>query len=277
MAVIAPPAPADAAVAGYEALAPYYDAFTAGYDHEAWIAALEALAMEHGLAGRRALDVACGTGKSFLPLLERGYSVTACDISPAMVELARGKVGDVDVHVADMRALPDLGTFDFITCLDDSVNYLLEEGELVAALRSMGRRLAERGLLVFDCNSATTYRTAFRQQFVRESGDQFFSWRGDGSEIEGLASATIDVFARAGEGWERSTSLHIQRHYSRRSVESALRQAGLELAAVRGQSPGARLDLEVDEERHTKIVYLARHARRAQEGGKRGHPSVIAT
>ena len=45
------------------------------------------------LRGRRLLDVACGTGRSFLPMLERGYDVTACDISPAMAARAREKSG----------------------------------------------------------------------------------------------------------------------------------------------------------------------------------------
>src|SRR2546421_6661629 len=113
----------------YHDLAPFYDGFTAGYAYDGWLSRLEALAQAQGLAGRRLLDVGCGSGKSFLPLLERGYEVTACDISPAMVEEARRKVtGRARVVVADMRSLPALGEFDLITCLDDAVNYLLDDG-----------------------------------------------------------------------------------------------------------------------------------------------------
>jgi SAM-dependent methyltransferase len=262
MTTLAPVAP-DSVVLSYESLAPHYDAFTASYDYEAWLTALEVLAREHGLSGNRILDVGCGTGKSFLPMLARGYEVTACDISPAMVEAALAKIasGEAEVVVADMRRLPALGEFDLITCLDDSVNYLLDEGDLVAALASMGGCLAPDGLLVFDCNTALAYRTAFRSEFVREADDVFFSWRGMGSVENGLARATIDVFSRSAAWWERTTSEHAQRHYPRGVVEAALRDAGLELVAARGQSPGARLEDEVDEERHTKVVYLARLAR----------------
>src|ERR671925_551448 len=77
----------------YDAFAPFYDDFTAHHDYEAWTATLEALARRRGLEGARLLDVACGTGKSFLPFLARGYTVTACDVSPAMVEIARGRAG----------------------------------------------------------------------------------------------------------------------------------------------------------------------------------------
>src|SRR6478735_8130472 len=91
----------------YEAIAPVYDDFTAHHDYELWLGNLMPALERCGLHGDRLLDVACGTGKSFIPMLQRGWKVTACDISPAMVELARQKVGDeVELFVADMRELP---------------------------------------------------------------------------------------------------------------------------------------------------------------------------
>src|SRR5690242_4342384 len=105
MSVTAPPR--DHALAAYEALASHYDAFTAHHDYAAWTRDLEALARRHGLSGRTLLDVACGTGKSFAPYLERGWSVVACDGSPAMLARAADRAdGRVPLHVADMRALP---------------------------------------------------------------------------------------------------------------------------------------------------------------------------
>jgi SAM-dependent methyltransferase len=73
------------------------------------------------------LDVACGTGKSFRPLLRRGYEVTGCDISPPMLEQAPAGAPGVRLVPADMRALPDLGAFDLVTCLDDALNYLARD------------------------------------------------------------------------------------------------------------------------------------------------------
>src|SRR5262249_6156918 len=97
----------------------------------------------HGLRGKRLLDVGCGTGKSFLPMLKRGWDVTGCDISASMVELARTKVGDAALlSVEDMRELPTLGEFDLVWCLDDAVNYLLSVDELERALSGMRQNLA---------------------------------------------------------------------------------------------------------------------------------------
>src|ERR1044072_1556324 len=90
----------------YEAVAPVYDDFTAHHDYELWLGNLLPKLRYHGLRGRRLLDVGCGTGKSFLPMLERGWEGTACDISPSMLGVARAKVGTaVQLSVADMHEL----------------------------------------------------------------------------------------------------------------------------------------------------------------------------
>src|SRR6266542_6880644 len=92
--------------AAYDRFAPHYDAFTAHHDYDTWTTTLEDLARSCGLRGRRLLDVACGTGKSFLPYLDRGYEVCACDISPAMLERAAEQAGDrARLEVCDMRDL----------------------------------------------------------------------------------------------------------------------------------------------------------------------------
>jgi trans-aconitate 2-methyltransferase len=98
---------ATAALSTYEALAPSYDEMTVEYRYDRWLPALERLALEHGLTGSRVLDVACGTGKSFAPLLERGYDVSACDLSPHMVARAREELAGLraDVRQADLAEL----------------------------------------------------------------------------------------------------------------------------------------------------------------------------
>src|SRR5829696_6289167 len=73
------------AASEYEIFARHYDGFTAASDYESWTERVLELARGHGIAGNKALDLACGTGNSFLPLLRRGFAVTGCDVSPAML------------------------------------------------------------------------------------------------------------------------------------------------------------------------------------------------
>jgi SAM-dependent methyltransferase len=248
------------ALLAYERLAPVYDDFTDGYDHDAWIGRLERIARNHGANGPRVLDVACGTGKSFAPLLERGYDVWACDISPAMAERARRCAGidPARVLVADMRELPELGAFELVTCLDDAVNYLLTDDDLVAAFASVARQLAPDGVYLFDTNTLATYRAGFAVDAIFERPLAAATWRGETTgpiEPGALCAASI-AFDDDGDGVSR----HVQRHHPEPVVRHALTSAGLACRAVLGQSTGGVLHEDADEEAHTKLVYVAGRA-----------------
>lgn len=250
------------ALAAYETLAPEYDAFTAGHDYDAWTAELERLALEHGLAGRRLLDIACGTGKSFLPFLERGYEVSGCDLSPEMLAVASGKAGGrARLFVADMRALPAVEPVALAICLDDSLNYLLDGQDLAAAFRSARRCLESDGLYLFDVNTLGAYRSTFASDVWSEAGECLFVWRGQASPdlpAGAIARATVEVFAPAGrERWRRVSSEHRQRHHPHECVLRNLDLAGLRCLAVHGLTPDGVMHPHVDEARHTKRIYLA--------------------
>src|SRR5436309_15213188 len=189
------------AFAAYELLAPFYDLYTHDYEHDRWLANIEAIALGHGLTGHRLLDVGCGTGKSFMPMLARGYEVTACDISPGMVERAReaGEASGAHVIVADARELPDLGPFDIAMALDDALNYLLSDEELAMAFEGVARNLRPGGLFAFDLNTLSCYRNYFLRDMAVEVDGASFCWRGQAkpADVEpgALLRASIELFA----------------------------------------------------------------------------------
>ncbi len=258
---------ADLSPSDYDAFAPFYDEFTAASDYETWTREALAAAARHGLAGDALLDLACGTGKSFLPFLSRGFAVTGCDASPAMLAKAALKAPDVELVRCDLRELPLLGSFDLVTCFDDSLNYLLDSGELGACFRGIAANLAPGGLALFDLNTLRAYRTTFACDTVTERDGTVFAWRGEstpGFSPGQAAAAAIDVFAATGDGrYERTVTRHEQRHFSRGEVERLLGEAGLRCVAVYGALDDGPLVEPADESAQLKVLYIARHA----EGG----------
>lgn len=247
----------------YEAVAPVYDDFTAHHDYRLWVGTLLEMAQEHGLRGDTVLDVACGTGKSFLPLLEDGWKVTACDLSPSMAELARAKVGGkVRIEVADMRELPVYGSFDLVCCLDDAVNYLHSQAELEQALRGMAANMAPHALLIFDSNTLTTYRDFFGEHVEVEANGRRMIWDGrSGGEVEPgeISEALFEVEPiEPGTGPRIEPELHRQRHHPESEVRAAIDAAGLELAALYGHHHDVVLGQPMSEDDHTKAIYVAR-------------------
>jgi len=240
----------------YEAMAPVYDDFTGHYESEAWIADLVKVLERYGLTGKRLLDVGCGTGTSFMPMLAQGWQVTGCDISPAMLELAREKAGEkVQLAVADMLELPDFGEFDLVWALDDAINYLLSPEELARALAGMRANLAPTGLLLFDVNELQAYRTFFAETTVVEREGRQLIWRG-------LASAEVPPGSICESEMEVAPGevlTHRQRHFPEAEVQAALAQAGLECLDVFGHGLDG-IPSQPLEPTHTKAIYIARAA-----------------
>ncbi|HEX5376441.1 MAG TPA: class I SAM-dependent methyltransferase [Solirubrobacterales bacterium] len=256
----------DCAERAFEAMAPLYDDFTAHHEYEFWTAQLLAVLEREGLEGRRLLDVGCGTGKSFLPMLPRGWRVMGCDISASMLDLAQQKVGDaVRLEVADMRKLPCFGEFDLVWALDDAINYLLSAEELEAALGGMRSNLATSGLLLFDVNELPVY--AFYAEGVEvELGGRSFVWQGGATgEVEPGSIYEFSCFEErpSGDGQaadRRNVSVHRQRHFTETEILGAIERAGLECLSIYGQSTDGIPRQPLDGAAHTKAIYIARAA-----------------
>ncbi len=249
----------------YEAMAPVYDDFTAHHDYDGWLADLLKVLEQHGLQGKRLLDVGCGTGKSFMPMLPRGWEVTGCDISAAMLDLAREKTEAVRLEVANMLELPRFGEFDLIWALDDAINYLLSPAELERALAAMRANLAPTGLLLFDLNELLAYRTFFAETEVVERGGRRLVWKGLAAKDVApgsICESRLEVLADGGdaESSEAPVLTHRQRHFPEAEVLAALKGAGLECVDVYGMYIDGILKQPLDVSTHTKAIYIARGA-----------------
>jgi len=247
---------ADPALTAYEAFASIYNDFNASNDYEMWLGrALLPELRKHGLReGGSALDVGCGTGRAFGPLMRRGWRITGCDLSPSMLKVAAGVGGaEVDLHVADMRELPRLADFDLVLSLNDSVNYLLGDDDLVLALAGMRTNLAEDGLLVFDVNSRSTYASGASEVREVEHEGSRWVWRGRGEVAPSIYEAEI-----AGDRLPEPIR-HLERFRSEREVMAAMRAAGLQTVAAFGMREAngeVVLTAPLDEGCDYKLVFI---------------------
>ena len=232
----------------YQRYAADYDALNAHAGYRRWITGLEAVARRHGLCGHTALDVACGTGESMLPLLDAGYDVCGVDAVPEMLAVCAAKTaGRARLVEADLAALPQLGAFSYATCLNDPLNYLTTTARLHAALAGIARNLAPGGIAVFDTNNPATFRGVFSSA----RGD---AWRGHGcAVVDGRLVGRATVALPGG-----ATSEHVQVHHADADVSDGLRYAGLELLARYGQHDDGRRDDHVDPDVHPKTIWVAR-------------------
>jgi 2-polyprenyl-6-hydroxyphenyl methylase/3-demethylubiquinone-9 3-methyltransferase len=97
-----------------------------------------------GLAGRRVLDVGCGGGLLAEGMARRGARVTAVDLAPGAIEVARlhaiesGLEVDYRVASAEQLAAAQPGSFDVVTCLE-MLEHVPDPAATVAALAQLVR------------------------------------------------------------------------------------------------------------------------------------------
>lgn len=125
-----------------------YDDIQSGWDYDRDIEFVLETADRHEVDGKRLLEIGCGTGEHTCRLLEHGFDVTAVDKHAGMVDRARSKC-DADFR---QTALPELrldAEFDVVVAIRGVINHL-PPAELSPAVESIGARLADGGILVFD-------------------------------------------------------------------------------------------------------------------------------
>lgn len=97
------------------------------------------------MTGLRLLDAGCGTGALALEAASRGAAVTAIDLSPQLVALAKQRCAGANImfHAGDMTD-PAHGRFDYIVCMDSIIHYRAPDA--IAALTQLSAR-ADKALL----------------------------------------------------------------------------------------------------------------------------------
>ncbi len=107
------------------------------------------------------LDAACGTGKYWPLLLERGFSVMGTDQSQQMLQRAHEKFPDVAIQHVGLQELTFHDTFDGVLCMDAMEMVFPEDWPVV--LRNFTTALHENGHLYFtvEVESAEALHTAY--------------------------------------------------------------------------------------------------------------------
>lgn len=251
----------------YDRFASIYDEWNSQNDYEMWLGEVLLPELEkHGLRKGWALDVGCGTGRAFEPLLGRGWQIVGCDISSRMLAEAGRKYGPrVQLLNLDARSLPPLcpkqgylqkEAFQLVLILNDVVNYLTGDEDLEQVFLGVRRNLSrDQGLVVFDANTLALFRDNYSSEVDLEVDGR--RWRGFAEEVKPGAVYEGEMSGRGVE-----THTHRQRHWMAQEIEEALEAAGLRCLAALGQrEKDGRVVLEVppSEERDAKVVYIAGH------------------
>lgn len=208
----------------FEEIGRYYDGLMEHVNYSRWVHVCTSLASLLPV-GFRHLDAACGTGTLIKRLRRAGW--THCfgmDLSQAMLRAGRKHGDPFPSAMGDLRALPFADeSFHFVSCLFDSVNFLLHEDELQACFVNVARVLKPGGMFYFDIVTQRMVIQHFAGQEWTEENPGFKStWNSRYDQNAKIIQTDIRVNQNA-EGTVR------ERIYECRDVEVMLARAGLTL------------------------------------------------
>lgn len=222
----------------YSGFAEVYDLFMDNIPYEEWAAYVRSLLEEEGIREGILLDLGCGTGSVTELLAAAGYDMIGIDNSEEMLEIAmekREKSGlDILYLLQDMREFELYGTVKGVVSICDSMNYILEDEELLTVFRLVQNYLDNEGIFIFDLNTRYKYETLLADNtFAEDREESSFIWENFYDAEEEINQYDLSLFVREEDGrYRKYEETHLQRAYDQQRVEALIRESGLELLHV---------------------------------------------
>ena len=214
----------------YTGFAEVYDLFMDNVPYEQWAEYITGLLREYGIEDGLVLDLGCGTGTMTELLAEVGYDMIGIDQSEEMLEEASGH--DILYLCQDMREFELYGTVRAIVCVCDSMNYILEEEEILDILSAAAYNYLDYdGLFIFDLNTEYKYREILGEQTIAENREEgSFIWENYYDEAQRINEYQLTLFVKEKEDiYRKFEETHYQRAYSLDTVRNLVERSGLRL------------------------------------------------
>ncbi len=179
------------------------------------------------------LDLGCGTGTLTELLARGGYDMIGVDNAEEMLRIAmekRERSGlDILYLLQDMRELELYGTVGTVVSVCDSLNYLLEEEDIVRTFERVNNYLYPQGIFIFDFNTVYKYAVVIGDATIAENReDCSFIWENYYHEEQEINEYDLTVFVAEGTLFRRFQEVHYQRGYCLEQIKALLTRAGME-------------------------------------------------
>lgn len=217
------------------------------------------------------LDLGCGTGTLTELLYRKGFDMIGVDVSEEMLEVAMEKRAESGSEILylqqDMRDLELYSTVGTVISVCDSLNYLLEEEELLQTFRLVNNYLYPGGLFLFDFNTVYKYSRIIGDTTIAENReDCSFIWENYYHEEEEINEYELTIFVQEeGEHFRRFTENHLQRGYTPETMCRLVEEAGMRV--IRLLDADTLQDITEESER---VYVLAREQGKKEAASAKG-------
>ena len=134
----------------------------------------------------------------------------------------------------DMREFELYGTVRAIISICDSMNYILEEEDLLQVFKLVNNYLDPKGVFIFDMNTRYKYASLLGETTITENREEgSFIWENYFDEEEDINQYDLTLFIREeGDLYRKYEETHYQRVYDLDTVKRLLKEAGMQFVAA---------------------------------------------
>ena len=217
----------------YKDFAMVYDTFMDNAPYDKWLQFLIENFNKYKVPKELILDLGCGTGTLTQMLSKNGYDMIGVDNSDEMLSIAIQKgmndTQNILYLLQDMREFELYGTVRAVISICDSINYLLEEEDIVKTFSLINNYLDPGGIFIFDFNTVYKYESVIGDATIAENRDTCsFIWENYYHTKEHINEYDLTIFVKEeNERYRRFNETHYQRGYTVREMEEFLYKAGL--------------------------------------------------
>lgn len=142
--------------ATFKLYAKYYDLLYKEKDYRGEADYVEGIIKKFAKGANKVLNLGSGTGKHDIEFAKRGYDVTAVEISPTMVKIAKENLKKsnnglkIKFYRGDIRELKLDTKFDVVISLFHVMSYQVTNDDIRNTLSSVKRHLKRNGIFIFD-------------------------------------------------------------------------------------------------------------------------------
>lgn len=211
----------------YGDFAYFYDKLMYDLDYEKIYKFIRDLLGKKSLEPKLILEMACGTG-GLTEKLARDYKVHAFDLSDDMLSVCQNKIRSRNLRLfkQNMAGFSAPATYDAIISVGDSLNYVTDERDFEAAIKSSYAYLREDGIFIFDLNTEYKFKN-IPPVTVDEVDDVLYIWENIYDEEEKLNTYGVNFFRNIRDNdYRRFYEEHLERAYDLSLVKNLLEKTG---------------------------------------------------
>lgn len=235
----------------YTGFATVYDMFMDNIPYEEWSKYILKIFDRYNISSGTVVELGCGTGSMTEILASKGYDMIGVDMSEEMLNIAvekRDVSGNDILYInQDMRELELCGTVDAVISICDSMNYIIEEDDLLKVFSLVNKYLNAGGIFVFDMNTVHKYQDIGDGIIAENREEGSFIWENFYDESQMINEYDLTLYIDDGNGkFDRYEETHFQKAYTVGTVKELIEKSGMEFVLAAEAFTGNALSEESD-------------------------------